>query len=130
MFGLKGIASKLGIKGLGRISVGPEKRPIPLFEIHDKALIRRFMNNTAFPVSGISVYPIGIFVSAKGDYASLLKHECFHFEEQSKRGIVCWLIAYYAEIVAFSLKYGSFKQAYLHSSYERRAVDWSKSQVT
>lgn len=127
MFGLKNIASRIGIKGIGHTRGGPKGQSIPVYAILDKGLIRNWINNSIFPVRGVSLYPIGVFVLAQEINIELLKHECFHYEEQSKCGIVNWLTAYYGEIAALSIKHGSLRQGYYHSSHEQRAIDWSKS---
>lgn len=125
MFGIKDIVSKLGIDFTGETNEGPKSKPVSLYTIAEKGTLRNLMNNTIFPLGGISLYPLGIFLSLKENNLRLLKHECFHYEEQAKRGMLKWLIAYYTEILSLTIKLRSFRKAYTRSSYEKRAIEWS-----
>lgn len=127
MFGINYIASKLGITRAGHIKNGPEGQLIPVYAIRNKGWLASLMNNTAFPIGGISLYPIGIFALGQEFNTQLIKHECFHYEEQSKSGILNWLLSYYREIISIAIIHSSFRKGYCHSSYEKRATDWSKS---
>jgi RHS repeat-associated protein len=79
--------------------------------------------------TAMSVPNIGIFTTMTDP--TILKHESFHYWEQSKQGALSWTVGYFTEIGIRRNIYKSLNvdnalyNAYYYSSYERRAWDYA-----
>jgi RHS repeat-associated protein len=116
------VAQTLGIEKVEHTQIDRMEIPVPVYHVSDQGIIRNLLGENR----GISVCPIGTFIKREWVSPEYIKHESYHFREQSEWGMGNWVPAYFAEIGARSVYYGSRYWGYYTSSFEHRAREYAE----
>jgi RHS repeat-associated protein len=125
------VSQTVGIENITytQADVNGTSMSIPTIEVTPGGSVDTVLQGLPIPAGAMAVPYLGIITTTTDP--TILKHESFHYWEQSTQGALSWTVGYFTEIGIRRNIYKSLNvdnalyNAYYYSSYERRAWDYA-----